>query len=127
MENHDEHFESYLGEFQPRRPQALPALEVSKAIWPRRLAAAAAIAISLGTSLWFAWRKSVPSNGELVLTNSVRISVTNPKPRPLSLLPLTELALTDPERLNAELAEMSRQELPDFQGSDSTLRALTKE
>jgi hypothetical protein len=45
----------------------------------------------------------------------------------LSLLPLTRLAFENPVQLDVELARASRRELPDFQGSASTLRVLAKE
>src|SRR5260370_37332959 len=66
MENNDRKFEEYLGEFRPRKPRALPELIVHRQVWPRRLAAAAAIAISLGASLWFVRRKNELNNGEVV-------------------------------------------------------------
>jgi hypothetical protein len=43
------------------------------------------------------------------------------------LLPLTQLALQNPEKLEAELARASQRVLPDFRGSESTLRVLAKE
>jgi hypothetical protein len=45
----------------------------------------------------------------------------------LPLMPLTQLALKNPARLDAELSEASRNMLPDFQESHSTLRVLAKE
>jgi hypothetical protein len=47
--------------------------------------------------------------------------------RPLELLPLTQLALQNPEQLDAQLSTASPRVLPDFRGSDSTLRVLAKE
>jgi hypothetical protein len=40
---------------------------------------------------------------------------------------LTKLALEDPKRFEEQLEVESRQVLPDLQGQQSTLRALTKE
>jgi hypothetical protein len=45
----------------------------------------------------------------------------------LALLPLTQLAVSDPVRLDAQLAAASRRVLPDFRGERSTLRVLAKE
>lgn len=127
MENHDEQFEEYLSEFQPRRPRALPEPVIDRQVWLRRFAAAAAIAIALGTSLWFVGKKSEGSDRELVAKNTAAILETKSAPQLLSLLPLTQLALEDPGQLDAELARASRRVLPDFRGSASTLRVLAKE
>ena len=127
MENHDEQFERYLGEFQPRRPRALPDPAIDEPVWPRRLAAAAAITIALGASLWFVRKKSELGGGEVVAKDAALMPASKLVPQPLSLLPLTQLALESPEKLDAELARASRRVLPDFRGKESTLRVLTKE
>jgi len=49
------------------------------------------------------------------------------EPPKLSLVAVTQMALKDPEQLDAQLTEASRRMLPDFRGSDSTLRVLAKE
>jgi hypothetical protein len=127
MENDDRKFEEYLGEFQPRKPRALPELIVHRQVWPRRLAAAAAIAISLGASLWFARRKNNLNNGEVVAKNSTSMPDAQSPASPLSLLPLTQLALQDPKQLDARLTAASLRVLPDFRSGNSTLRVLAKE
>ena len=127
MENHDEQFERYLGEFQPRRPRALPDPAIDEPVWPRRLAAAAAITIGLGASLWLVRKKSEWNGGEVAAKHTAPVAESNVVPQPLSLLPLTQLALESPEKLDAELARASRRVLPDFRGKESTLRVLTKE
>jgi len=43
------------------------------------------------------------------------------------MVPLTQLALQDPEQLDAQLTAASPTVLPDFRASDSTLRVLAKE
>jgi hypothetical protein len=45
----------------------------------------------------------------------------------LPLMPLTQLALENPARLDAKLSEASRNMLPDFQKPHSTLRVLSME
>lgn len=125
MEDYDREFEKYLGEFQPRRPRALPDRVISKKVWTRRLAAAAVIAIGLAAALWPRSRKHL-SHSEFAKTAIVTPDI-NPAPQPLSLLPFTQLALKDPERLDGELLEASRRELPDFRANNSTLRVLAKE
>ena len=126
MEDHDKEFEKYLSKFQPRRPRALPALFVSKPVWPRRLAAAAAMAIGLGAAL-LSVRQKQASRNELAAKTAIATPDTKPTAQPLSLLPFTQMALKDPERLDAELVEASRRELPDFRANNSTLRVLAKE
>ena len=127
MENNDKRFEEYLGEFQPRKPRALPELIVPRQVWPRRLAAAAAIAISLGASLWFARRKNNLNNGEVAERNSTSMLEAQSPANPLALLPLTQLALQDPKQLDARLTAASLRVLPDFRSGNSTLRVLAKE
>jgi hypothetical protein len=127
MENNDKNFEEYLGEFQPRKPRALPELIGHRQVWPRRLAAAAAIAISLGASLWFVRRKNELNRAEIVAKNSTSILEATSPARPLAMLPLTQLALQDPDQLDAQLTAASLRVLPDFRGSNSALRVLAKE
>jgi hypothetical protein len=127
MKNQRGKFEQYLSEFQPRRPRALPEQAFDRQVWMRRLAAAAALACALGSSLWFAGKKTAGGGEELVAKKPAAAPETNAEPQPLSLLPLTQLALENPVRLDVELAKASRRELPNFRGSDSTLRVLAKE
>ena len=127
MENQDQQFENYLGEFQPRRPRALPEPATHWQVWPRRLAAAAALTIALGASLRLVRENNELSGGEVVAKDTALIPESKLVPQPLSLLPLTRLALQAPEQLDAELARASQRVLPDFRGSESTLRVLTKE
>lgn len=126
MEGHDKEFEKYLGEFRPVRPRALPGRAVVKTVWTRRLAAAAVLAVGLGAAFWPMWRRQASRN-ELVATMANVTPDMKPAPQPLSLLPLTQMALNDPEQLEAELVEASRRELPDFRGNNSALSVLAKE
>ena len=127
MENNDSKFEEYLREFQPRRPRALPEQIVQRQVWSRRIAAAAAIAISLGASLWFARKKHELKSREVVAKNSTNIPEAKSPAPSSALLPLTQLALQDPEQLDAQLTAASPTVLPDFRSSNSTLRVLAKE
>jgi hypothetical protein len=126
VENRDKQFETYLLEFQPRCPPALPETVIHRRVSLRRLAAAAVVTIALGASLWFVGNRNEWSGGELGEKNAA-VPETKSAPPPLSLLPLTQLALRNPEKLEAELARASRRVLPDFRGSESTLRVLAKE
>jgi hypothetical protein len=127
VEKHDERFENFLREFQPRRPRALPVPLAAKPIWPRRLAAAAVIAVSLCVSLWSLWRDSPPHKDSTAAKTTQALPDAKSAPASLSLLPLTQLAIEDPARLDAVLTEASRHVLRSLQGSESTLRALAKE
>jgi len=127
VEKLDEQFEKYLGEFQPRRPRALPEPAIHRQVWPRHLAAAAVAAIALGASLWFVSKKSKWSGGELGEKKTAVVRETKSAPQPLSLLLLRQLALENPEKLETELTRVSQKVLPDFRSSESTLRVLAKE
>src|SRR6267143_1905793 len=124
MENNDRKFEKYLREFQPRTPRALSEQIVVRQVWPRRIEAAAVIAISLGASMWFARKKYEIKSGEVVARNKTSMAEAKSPVRSLALVPLTQLALQDPEQLDEQLTAASATVLPDFRGSDSTLRAL---
>jgi hypothetical protein len=127
VKDQGEQLEKYLSEFEPRRPRALPEPAANRQVWMRRLAAAATIAIGLASSLWLLAMKNEWGGKELVARNPAAIPETNSEPQPLSLLPLTQLAFENPAQLDVELARASRRELPDFRGSESTLRVLAKE
>jgi hypothetical protein len=116
----DEQLERFLREFQPRRPRALPGAQQE---WLKRFAlAAAAVAVFLvGGSLWVFLKKAAEPRVDLAVKTQGQ---TQPR---LALLPLTRLALEDPARADEVLAAASREMLPDFRGSDSTLGVLAKE
>jgi hypothetical protein len=124
MESGDERFESYLREFEPRRPRAL--IPVDRRLKWRRWAAAAAVVIAMGGSTWFAvqQRRSRRSEGGITKATSPQTEFGLQR---LSILSLTQTALQDPVRLDAELTKESRRVLPDFRGKESTLRVLAKE
>src|SRR4029077_4325286 len=125
MEQHDEQFENYLREFQPRRPRALPLSEDDPILMWRRLAAAAAVTLAFGVSLWFAGRGPAPAPIGVV----AKKAAAGPGSQAVrfSRLSMTQLAVNDPRRLDAVLASASRNALPDFRAEDSTLRVLAKE
>ncbi len=126
MSEKHEQFENFLREFQLRRPRALPAPQTDSAVWKRRLAAAAIVAIATGSSLWFISRPFDPHREESVVKLPTS-RAKNTAAQPLALLPLTRLALEDPSRLDAALTEASRNVLTDLRRDDSTLRALAKD
>jgi hypothetical protein len=127
MDQHDRHFESVLREFQPRRPRALPALQTTAPAWTQRLAATAVLATAFGCSLWFLFRKPSPDETASPATQETAALAGHSGEHAPALVPLTRLALEDPVRLDATLAEASRNLLPDLRRKNSTLRVLAKE
>ncbi len=129
MEEHDQQFENFLREFKPRRPRALPETGIAAPGSWHRLAAAAALTIAIGGSVWLASRKATQSHLENLGSDDPQIAQGNARgaSQRLELFPLTRLALTNPERLDATLTEASRTVLPDLRGNNSTLRVLAKE
>jgi len=126
MNENQERFENYLREFEPRRPRPLerPAAQ-RRQVW--RLAAAAAILLALGAAFWSVRKKKSLEVAQSPKQERSVMPATEPSgPEPL-LLPLTEMALNDPEQLDAELAKASRKLLPNFRKRESTLKALAKE
>ena len=115
MDRRDEQFESFLREFRPRLPRALPVVVRARAAWMPRLAAAAIVLVALGVSFLTLSRKPSTPNG------------TNREGSKLSPAALTRLALEDPARLDAVLDSSGRSALPRFDNKDSALRVLTKE
>ena len=122
MNDNDPQFENFLRGFEPRRPRVLPSDSGSELQW-RRLAAAAVLAVSLGSVAWFAFR----SKREAIAPPSVERLARRQDDWPkLTLIQLTRLAEKDPRALDAELNEASRKSLPDFNEANSSLRALAK-
>lgn len=115
MDLRDEQFESFLREFQPRRPRALPVAIRAGTLWMPRLAAAVVLLAAVGaTFLTLSRKASSPSAADKEGSNFSRAA-------------LTRLALEDPAHLDAVLDSSPRSELPRFDGEDSALRVLTKE
>jgi hypothetical protein len=119
----DPSIERLLGEFELRRPRALPHVASSAPRW-RRLAAAASVLAACGVSAWLLrtpveTRQSTPASA--VAAEGLE------RYQRASSLALTRLALGDPSRFEAELSEASRKSLPNFQQRDSALQVLTKE
>jgi len=115
MDRRDEQFESFLREFQPLRPHALPLTLPGKFVWVSRLVAAAVMLFAVGISFLALSRKPSVPNATSTETSS------------FSPVALTRLALEDPARLDAVLNSSARSELPRFDNKNSALRVLTKE
>jgi hypothetical protein len=127
MEQHDRRFESFLREFQPRRPRALPVPQPTAPSWARRLAATVALATALGCSLWIVSRRSLSEHSANPATQETAAQLELSSEHLPALVPLTRLALEDPARLDAALTEASRNVLPTLRRRNSTLRLLAKE
>ena len=125
MAGNDERFENYLREFIPRAPRMLREESGRVARW-RRLAAAAALLLAVGTSVWLVLRRSPQRAVDVAIEKTSAVESRSAAAR-ISLGQLNQIAFTQPARLDAQLAEDSRAVLPDFRGEGSTLRALAKE
>jgi hypothetical protein len=127
MENNDREFEEYLREFQPRKSRALPEQVIPETIWTRRLAAAAAVMMALGASLWSVRQKPAGQRAG-IMTSDRLIAAVKQSPRSTpSLLVLTRLAVENPAGLDAALKATQENRLPRFDRKDSALRILAQE
>ncbi len=127
MEDLDEQFEKYLGEFQPRRLRALPESAIHRQISLRRIAAAAVATIALGASLWSVREKPAGQEARNVTSNRPVVSEQQRPRHPLSIVVLTHLAVENPAGLDAALLAALESRLPRFDRKDSALRILGKE
>jgi len=127
MDQHDEQFESFLREFEPRRPRALPTPRASRSIWISRLAAAAAMAMAFGSSLWFLSRPAEWRTFQNTANTASAKITPEASTRNLSMVELTRLAVEDPARLHALLDASSQNHLPRFDQENSALHVLAKE
>ena len=101
MENYDKEFEKYLTSFQPRRPRALPSQSTGRKTWLLRVAAATVLASAGVAGLWFAVhaRKDVSdSNRKMTKKDQDHGEL---KPKRVSMVQLTKLAVENPEELDA--------------------------
>ena len=127
MDPYDRHFESFLREFQPRRPRALPVQLGAAHTWVQRLAATVVLATTVGCSLWFLIHEASTDEPASPSRKETGATAAHREKGAPALVPLTRLALEDPVRLDAVLAEASRNALPDLRRKTSTLRLLAKE
>jgi hypothetical protein len=126
VENHDEQFEKYLSEFEPRRPRALPQPAIDRQTRLRRFAAAAAIGAFLGASVWFAWKEQAGQKAANIANNGTVASREQTPRRALSTVELTRLAVENPSGLDAALEAAQENRLPRFDRKDSVLRILAE-
>jgi len=124
MDEYDTAFESYVRQFEPQRPGALTHGQTAPFVRLRRWAAAAIVVMVVGASIWWVRQKPLPTGGG---ANPSQFGAQGQAISVLPMMPLTQLALEDPTRLDAKLSEASRSMLPDFQAAHSMLRVLAKE
>jgi len=110
--------ENYLHEFRPCTPRR----PLSASPFPnwRRLAAAAAIFSLASASIGGTFRHR-EHNAE-----SIRASAAK-GPAPVSTIPLTKLALENPQKFEATISDASLRILPKINRHDSSLQLLAKE
>ena len=126
----DEHFENYLREFEPRKSRAVPIELVEKQVGKRfdglkRLAAAAAIVLICGTSLWKGLRQR--ANAPVAQAKTFAMAEADAVERRNTYFELTKAALEDPGKFDVALERESRNGLPKFSSPESALRVLAKE
>jgi len=110
--------ENYLREFNPRAPRALSPANQSQNC--RRLAAAIAIFFLASASFWGAFRRAERNMA------AVHVKITE-SPVTVSTIPLTKLALENPQEFETVISDASVRTLPKFTRPDSSLQALAKE
>jgi hypothetical protein len=127
MTTNDSRLETYLAEFQPRPVRKLNILpQHASNTWPRRLAAAAILAIGAGISLWFAYRLDIPR--PQVATAEPPRPIVQPAPvKSIGNLALTKLALENTGQFDLYLLNQSRNVLPDPLLERGSLRVLATE
>jgi|SRR5271165_1778743 len=111
MQTHDDQFEKYLAEFQPRAVNPLHSTRQASTFW-RRLAAAAVVVCCVGAGVKQIMRvrltsRAIPLKSQTFL--------------------LTKIGLHDPKMLDEFLNDQSRNVLPNLQGERSTLQVLARE
>jgi hypothetical protein len=123
----DGDFENFLRDFRPRQPRALSGSPGERTWQWRRLAAAAAVAITCGGAVWFVSPRVVPPQVQPAQPREVENVSETLVARPASVFGLQRLALENPGKFDAELMAISQTMLPRFSESRSLLRILAKD
>jgi hypothetical protein len=126
MNADDRQFEEFLRGFEPQRPKALPSVQAPRHEW-RRWAAAAAMVVAVGGSIWMTLRgprapalqhpRPAPTDSREQL----------PAPRLNLSTALARTALEHPAEFDAQMNAAAPLTLPRFDREDSSLRALSRE
>jgi hypothetical protein len=125
MQNDDRELEKYLSDFQPRNVRPLEVGRTKRSIWTGRLAAAAALTVSVGAGWWYAehWN-SIPHEQAKVKMWRLEVRVQQQESNTILL---TKLALDDPKGFEEQMEDESQRVLPGLRGQESTLKVLAKE
>lgn len=127
MPQNEEEFERYLREFRPQKPRGLPGSAPNfLRRWGPRLAIAAMLLLIAAVMIFVSRKRG--HEAQLARRPAPTVqpayeSVT----REVSLQRLTMLAQTDPEQLDAALAEASRKLLPHVERAGGALHSLDTE
>jgi hypothetical protein len=127
MNKSDHDFETFLRDFHPRQPRALPQSPAEKPWHWRRLAAAAVIAITCGSALWFSASRYKPSSTAATRQTINRPSAASLPAQTFSRAELQRLALEDPAKFDAALFAAAPTSLPSFTEPSSLLRVLAQD
>jgi hypothetical protein len=127
MRRDDTDLEKYLGEFRPHVVQPLETSRPKAMAWIARLAAAAVLAIMVGGGTWFAVHSQKGKSKTTWTVEQKKESVPDGVRKRLPMVQLTKLAVEDPGRLDALLAEAPRRSTSGLDGKKSMLGTLAKE
>jgi hypothetical protein len=117
MSDHDD-IESRLGNFRPRRPAAIPDERLQRLRGPIWVAVAAGLAATMFVSARLQSPGKLPAPPGAVTVSAARSVPT--------LGALTALAVERPDELDAALARISRETLPDVAQAGGVLQRLSK-
>jgi hypothetical protein len=127
MNKSDHDFETFLRDFHPRHPRALPESPAEKPGHWRRLAAAAVVAITCGGAVWFSASRYKPSSITATRQAINRPSAASLPAQTFSRADLQRLALEDPAKFDAALFAAAPNTLPRFTEPNSLLSILAKD
>jgi len=117
----DEKLETYLRQFRPRQPRALPTLRAP--LWRRPIAAWAAVAALLVIAVLM----FVPQRRRIQHTSRILQSQRNNIAAEASLADLNRVLRQDPEKLDSELDSLASRLLPDVRSKGGILKTLARE
>jgi len=128
MPRSEEAFERYLREFRPRKPRPLPGrAPILLRHWVPRIAIAAMLVLIVAAMIFLSRERKHEAQLVQPPATAVVQPATRSVARAVSVQRLTMLAQTDPEQLDAALAEVSRKLLPHVELAGGALHGLDTE
>jgi hypothetical protein len=133
MDQNDHELETFLREFTPRQPRALPTVPAEIPAHVRdhhrgqRIAAAVLLTIAGSASVWLASRQNASNSFSTVLPTATPSKAGAPEKSFPSLVLLERLALEDPAQFDATMSEASRRILQHVNDSEPVLRTFAKD